>query len=91
MKLLSRCKLLLYPGKTKTGNYTKIMSLFKYCFSYKLKCHSKTPGFPRNRLIFFPTDFLINIVFYWTGFNQIYIIILLTTKLETKKVKLNSR
>ena len=48
MKLLSRCKSLLYPAKTKTENYTKIISLFKYCFSYKLKCHSKTPAFPRN-------------------------------------------
>ena len=75
MKLLSRRKPLLYPAKTKIDNYTKIISLFKYCFSYKLKCHSKTPAFPRNRLIFFPTDFLINIVFYWTGCNQIYIII----------------
>ena len=91
MKLLSRCKLLLYPEETKTGNYKKIVRLFKYCFSYKLKYHSKTPGFPRNPLGFFPTDFLINIVFHGMGCNQIYIIILLTTKLETKKVKLNSR
>ena len=60
MKLLSRCKLLLYPRKAKTGNYTKIISLFKYCFSFKLKCHSKTPGFPRNRLIFFPIPELKN-------------------------------
>ena len=78
MKLLSRCKLLLYREETKTGNY-------------KLKYHSKTPGFPRNPLFFFPTDFLINIVFYGMGCNQIYIIILLTAKLDTKKVKLNSR
>ena len=92
MKLLFRCKLLLYPKKkTKAGNYTKIISLFKCCFSYKFKCHSKPPGFPRYQLIFFPTDFLINIVFYWTGCNQICIIILLTPKLKTKKVKLNSR
>ena len=75
MKLFSRRKPLLYLGKTKTDNYKKIISFFKFCFSYKLKCHSKTPAFPRNRLIFFPTDFLINIVFYWTGCNQIYIII----------------
>ena len=76
MKLLFRRKLLLYPGKTKTDNYKKIISLFKYCFSsYKLKCHLKTPALPRNRLIFFLTDFLINKVFYWTGFSQIYIII----------------
>ena len=45
MNLLSRSKLLLYPGKTTTDNYTKITSLFKYSFSYKLKRHSKTPAF----------------------------------------------
>ena len=65
----------LYPGKRKTDNYKKIITLFKYCFSYKLKSHSKTPAFPRNQLIFFPTNLLINIAFYWTGCNKIYIII----------------
>ena len=58
MKLLYRRKLLLYPEKAKTDNYKKIISLFKYCFSYKLECHSKTPAFPRNRLIFFSYRFL---------------------------------
>ena len=62
MKLLYRCKLLLYPAETKTDNYTKIISLFKYYFSYKLKCYSKTLAFPRNRLIFFPTDFLLSML-----------------------------
>ena len=71
MKLLSCSKQII----TQTDNYTKIISLFKYCFSYELKCHSKTPAFPKTRLIFYPTDFLINIVFYWMGCNQIYIII----------------
>ena len=75
MKLRSRCKPLLYPGKTKTDNYKKIVSLLKYCFSYMLKWHPKTLAFPRNRLIFFPIDFLINIVFHWTRYNEIYIII----------------
>ena len=58
MKLLSRCKILSYPAKTKTNNYTKIVRLFKYCFSYKLKCHFETLAFPRNRLIFFSYRFL---------------------------------
>ena len=69
MKLLSRRKLLLYPAKRKTANYTQIISLFKFSFTYKLKWYSKTLAFPRNRLISFPADFLIYIVFYWTGCN----------------------
>ena len=70
-----------------TDNYTKFLSLFKYCLYYKFKCHPKIPTFPRNLLIFFHTNFLINTVFYWTGYNQIYIIIPSYNKTSTKKNK----
>ena len=75
IKLLYVRKFGLYPAETKQDNYTKIESLFKYCFYYKFKCHSKTSAFPRNLLIFLPTNFLVNIVFHWTVYNHIYIII----------------
>ena len=48
MKLLFRCKLALYPTKSKTESYTKIISLFKYFVSYKFKCYPKTPVFSKN-------------------------------------------
>ena len=44
MKLLSRCKLLLYSTKTKTDNCTKAISLFEYYFSYSFKYRPKTNG-----------------------------------------------
>ena len=79
MKLLSRCKLLLYSTKTEIDNYTKTISLFKYYFSYNFKYRRKTNGkivwkYPTIRVFeklidFFPVNFLINIVFYWAGYN----------------------
>ena len=86
MKLPSHCKLLLYPTKTKTDNYTQIISLFKYCFSYKLKCHSKNPAFPRNRLIFFSNQFL-NKHSILLGCIKYISTYLLTTNIDTKKSK----
>ena len=86
MKLLSRRKPLLYPAKTKIDNYTKILSLFKYCFSYKLKCHSKNPAFPRNRLIFFSNQFL-NKHSILLGCIKYISTYLLTTNTDTKKSK----
>ena len=67
MKLLSSRKFRLYP--TKTDNYTKLISCFKYCLY-----HSKTPVFQRGRLNFFSIDLLIKIVFYRAGSNQLHII-----------------
>ena len=65
MKLLSCCKLWLYSAKIKTGNYLKIIGLFKYCFYYKFNAILKSPEIVSQKsiVIFFPTDFLIKIVF----------------------------
>ena len=86
MRLLSFRKLLLYRAKTKKDNYTKAISLFKYCFSYKLKWHSKIPVFPWNRF-FFRTDFLRNILFIGQGVIQYILSYLLTAKLDIKRSK----
>ena len=58
MKLLSCCKLWLYSAKIKTGNYLKIISLFKYCFYYKFNAILKSPRFPEIDCDFFSYRFL---------------------------------
>ena len=40
---------------------------------------------------FFPINFSIKIVFYRAGYNEIHIIYLPTTKLDTKKSKAKSK
>ena len=55
-------------------------------FFYKFK-----ETFARNWIYFFPTDFLINIVFYWTGYivrkSNIYHHTFLQQNLMPNKVK----
>ena len=49
--------------------------LWLYPAKIKTHIHTKIISLFKHCFDFFPIDFLINIVFYWTEYNQIYIII----------------